>query len=104
MPFRRWFADRGARHPTAYSMITLAAGMLVSMAIAVVISVNASNRAIEQNREQEQRQRQEARAASCYLINSQVSVYEETPPSTPTGREAAQAWAEAARVFGCTKE
>lgn len=102
MPFRRFFAERGSAHPAVYSMLTLAAGMIACMVIAVTISVSASNRAIRQNQQQEAEQRRAARDASCYLVRLQVKVFDENPPTTQTGRELAEAWREAARVYGCT--
>lgn len=74
------------------------------MAIAVVISINASNRVIQDNERQRERAREQARTATCYLVLAQVRVYSESEPSTRTGREVAKAWSEAARAFGCIKE
>jgi hypothetical protein len=101
MPFRRFFAERGSAHPVVYSMLTLAAGMIACMAIAVSISVSASNRAIRQNQQQQVEQSREAREATCYLVRLQVKVFDENNPITPTGRDLAEAWREAARVYGC---
>jgi hypothetical protein len=100
MPFRRWYAEHGAKHPTAYSMLTLAVGMLACMAIAVLISVQASDRAIERDRQS----RQEARKASCLLINQINNAYKEDPPVSTAGKNVAEAWTRVARAFGCDKE
>lgn len=111
MPLRRWFADRGAQHPTAYSFITLAAGMLAAMAIAVVISVSASNRAIAQNEAQEAEERARAtalaernRMAVCLLIDRMSDVYNgQAEPVTEVGRAAGKAWQDLHRIFQCNE-
>jgi uncharacterized protein YejL (UPF0352 family) len=105
VPFRRFFAERGAKHPTAYSMALLALGGVVSMMIAVTISVQASNRAIAQNRAQEQKAQLEARRAACQVIVTQADVFDPARggslPSTTAGRKAAGAWRSLAQQFQC---
>lgn len=113
MPLRGWFAARGSAHPVAYSMLTLAAGMIACMVIAVSISVSASNRAIDraiqlerQNRadeasraaelaEKDRLRRIEERAASCQFINTILTAYREDPPRPPTKtyQNIVEAWA-----------
>lgn len=101
-------------------MFTLALGMIACMAIAVTISVSASNRAIRQNQQQEIEQQQArdrlaadlaakeaaqrviAKKATCDLVNLQVKVFEENDPTSPLGRDLAEAWRTTARVYGCT--
>jgi hypothetical protein len=111
MPFRQWFAKRGAKHPVAYSNALLAGGVLVSMTIAVVISIQASNRAIQQSiaRERaatakaeamEQQRRAEGRQTVCTVIREMIKVY--TDPATQTGRDAAVAWRGLASTYHCT--
>jgi predicted histidine transporter YuiF (NhaC family) len=112
MPFRRYFEQRGAHHPVAYSMAVLALGMIVCMTIAVAISVQASNRAIEQGlaREREiqretlvarQLQSERTRAIVCTVITAQAAVYERTEPISEAGEEAAKAWRLLAGTFQC---
>ena len=112
MPLRKFFADRGANHPVAYSMLVLSLGMIACMAIAVVISVQASNRAIKQNIAQErlvQQQKAEAdriaqeksRAAACVTIKTMIDVYTDPTPSTVTGRQAGVAWRNLGVTFKC---
>lgn len=85
------------------------AGMLVSMITAVVISIQASNRAIANavkvQREQEARANAEAarvqaenRAASCAFIKTISKAYQEDPPNPPTDtyKAIAGAWAKLA--------
>lgn len=90
-PFRRILADRGVPHPAAYSILIVIAGMLVSMATAVGISVQASNRAIQRAQQAEQRNRQaqaeqdaQNRAATCQFIRTISNAYKEDPPNPPT--------------------
>lgn len=110
MPLRHLFAARGARHPVAYSMLTLALGMVACMAIGVWVSISASNRAIHQNEVQEQRQEEldrlqeqaqneKAKQATCLVVRRMIQVYDD--PSTPTGREAQQAWISLGSIFRC---
>lgn len=108
MPFRRFFAAHGAKHPVGYSYAVLIAGILACMMISVVISVRASNRATEAVRrevqaslEREHATREAGRAASCFLINSQIAALREVPPPTAAGRNVLQAWEMASRAFGC---
>jgi hypothetical protein len=101
MPFRRWFAERGAHHPVVYSMLTLAGGMLVCMVIAVGISVQASNRAIDRSIAQERAAREQQRAAACVLIDTMIEVYSQPTPPTITGRKARDAWKDLGVIFNC---
>jgi biopolymer transport protein ExbB/TolQ len=116
MPFRRWFASRGAHHPFAYSMATLAVGMLACMIASVLWSNANTDRAVkrmvaierqrqadEQAKEavEAERARQVAeasRAASCRVIQSMADAYRKTPPDTPseTYDNVAKAWADLA--------
>lgn len=112
-PFRKILAARGVRHPAAYSILIVIAGMLVCMVTAVVISVQASNKAIDralqverQNRadearraaelaEKEQLRRAEERAASCQFINTILAAYRKDAPEpvTETYQNIVEAWA-----------
>lgn len=95
MPFRRWLASRGIQHPGAYSMVMLALGVVVCMAVSVWISVQASNRALEREREQ----RNAARQATCMVVRRMIEVYSD--PTTPTGVNAQGAWTDLGRIFHC---
>jgi hypothetical protein len=90
MPFRRWFARAGFKHPVAYSLATFALGMVMCMTIAVVISIQASNRAI---RESEQR--------SCNALAAEIKVSQETPPSTKAGEALYRARLDQYRIQHC---
>lgn len=106
-PFRRILAARGVRHPAAYSMVIVIAGLLVTMVTSVTISTQASNRAIrkvqqaeEARRAEEARQREESRKASCQFILTINNAYQEDPPAdpTPTAKNVIQAWADLAAL------
>lgn len=106
MPFRRWFAARGVGHPAAYSMAVLALGVVVCMGVAVLISVQASDRAVRAERfarvealDRERAAREEARMATCLVIGRMIDVYSD--PSTPTGVAAREAWTDLGRIFHC---
>jgi hypothetical protein len=90
MPLRRWFARAGFKHPVAYSLATFALGMVVCMTIAVVISVQASNRAI---RDSERR--------SCNALRAELGAYAETPPTAPAGINIMNAKREQYRIQHC---
>lgn len=112
-PFRKILAEHGVRHPAAYSILIVIAGMLVCMVTAVVISVQASNKAIDralqverQNRADEARRaaelaeadrlrRIEDREVSCQFINTILAAYREDPPDPPTKtyENIVEAWA-----------
>lgn len=104
MPFRRYFAARGADHPLVYSMLVLVLGMLVAMYIAVRISVQASDRAIRQNREQERVAQEKARIAACVVIDRMVKVYTDPTPPTITGRQARDAWMSLGVINRCEEQ
>jgi len=90
MPFRRWFAHVGVKHPAAYSLATFALGMVMCMTIAVVISVQASNRAIRQS---------EMRA--CNALAAEIKVSQETPPASEAGRALYRARLDQYRIQHC---
>lgn len=117
MPFRRWFAERGADHPAAYSILTLALGMVTSMGVAVGVSNANTDRAVKRMVAIErQRQADEAakdaadaekarilaeagRAASCKVVTIMADAYAKDPPATPseTYDNVKAAWADLAK-------
>lgn len=123
MPFRRYFEDRGAHHPVAYSMAVLALGMITCMAITAGFSIQASKGAIQQSLAQERRaeakaaeleraqaaaaaelarkQRVQTQATVCLVVRSMAAAYGEEPPTMPAGKAAAKAWADLAETFRC---
>lgn len=110
MPFRNYFARRGAKHPVAYSNAVLALGVLVCMIIAVTIPIQmnarADARAAAEKRQADaraQQARDQGRRATCMLIDRMIKVYSEPEPSTETGRNAAKAWADLGLTFHCNE-
>lgn len=81
----------------------LALGMFASMAIAVIISVVASDRAIENSDRREAAAREEVRQDTCLLINRMIAAYGETPPTTPAGVNVEAAWKGLAVTYQCTE-
>lgn len=75
--------------------------LLLTDLLAVALTVTAIR--IDANRRQARETivREQARAATCYLVLLQVRVFDENVPQTQTGRELAEAWRTAARVYGC---
>lgn len=77
------------------------AGMLVSMVIAVAISVEASNRAVASSIERQRASSEGARLAFCAVVRRMVEVYSDPVPVGETGRNAREAWSELRAIFRC---
>jgi len=87
--------------------VWLAAGMFVTMVVSVVVSTgqarSAVRTAIEREKAATAAATEMARHAFCLVITTQQNVYQESPPSTPAGRGAAEAWDSLSAVFQCEK-
>ena len=92
MPFRYILKRTGAEHPVGYSLLMLAAAMIVCMMAAVVISTRASDRAI---RESERRQ--------CEDLAAEIRGYEDVAPTTPAGKEQLRAKRALYLTWDCPK-
>lgn len=92
MPLRNFYQRRGAKHPVAYSNLTLVAGMLAIMGITLYAVLS-----MYQQSQEEGRARQ--RVAVCAVADRMVRVYQD--PQTQTGREAGAAWRDLRRIFNC---
>ncbi len=99
-------AARGVDHPATYSVLIVIAGMLVSMATAIVISIQASNKAIaraldvqHKNEAAQAQLAEQNKEASCTFIRTIAKAYQEDPPSPPskTYETIASAWADLAK-------
>lgn len=75
-----------------YYQLAVVGTSLASVVLSVMISVNASNRAIDSDRRARAEAAKDSRAVSCVLIIAQDAVYSETPPTTKLGRDVAVAW------------
>lgn len=71
-----------------YGVVVTVVASISSVVLSVVLSLNMAKNAIES----EQRAREETRVATCLVVGAQVAVYDEVPPSTPTGKKAELAW------------
>lgn len=79
MPLKRWFVSHSM--PGWYSWVVVVLLTSVSMGGALVISLTANQRSIER----EQQARAEAEQAICDLVSLYDKVYQQEPPTTPTG-------------------
>lgn len=75
------------------SLLTSAGAMLV-----VFHLINAQN---ERAKVEQQKQAAAGRAATCAIIRQQIEVFQETPPTTATGRNADQGWHDLSKLFHC---
>lgn len=99
MPLRKWMTEHG--HPGWYSWFVIIGGCLTSMLIAVVISVQASNRAIAESEMRQRQADERGRATVCEFVNKIDGTYRDEPPSLPSGKAQAAAWAELRQDFQC---
>lgn len=86
--------------PSWYSWLVVVGGCLTTLVVAVTVSVKVNQRALDR----EQAQREQGRVAACTVITRMVLAYEDPPPATETGRNAATAWKDLGRAFQCDKE
>lgn len=98
MPLRHWFTEHGM--PSWYSWLVVIGGCLTTLLVSVAISAQVNQRALERERAQ----REQGRASACTVIRRMVQAYEDPPPATETGRNAAVAWRDLGRAFQCDKE
>ena len=92
MPFRYILKRTGAEHPVGYSLLMLAAAMIVCMMAAVIISTRASERAV---RDSERRQ--------CESVMADVIAYRAVPPTTPAGIEQLRSKERLLAAWGCPR-
>lgn len=95
--------------PGIYAWASLFLATLLSLILGMVVTfhladrqINAERTAREQQQVDQQKQAEAGRRATCILITAQVDVYTDTPPSTPAGKNAAQAWHDLFVQFRCT--
>ena len=112
MPLREWFSTKG--HPGWYSWLVVVGTSLTSAVLTLVVSVHASQSAVNRERTaRELSQKQtvaaqvEARRSACLVIISQDEAYNDpgaAPPQTAAGRRAASAWHSLRQTFQCDKK
>lgn len=76
------------REVSLYGIVVTAVASMMSVVVSLLVAFTISNRAIDA----EERNREASRIATCLVVRAQVEVYNESPPSTPTGQRARQAW------------
>jgi hypothetical protein len=89
-PFRYILRRGGVEHPVGYSLLLLAASMIICMLAAVTISVHASERAIRKSEIQQ-----------CESVQSDVNAYLETPPTTEAGKNQLRTKERLLEKWGC---
>lgn len=99
----RIFTPTGAlRAGTSLLLSVLGIALALGLTIAYVQRVDerraASDRAA---RVAQQRAAEQTKAAVCAMILANVRVYDETPPTTPAGRNLAESWNLLSAQFGC---
>ena len=91
------------KQPGWYAWAVLVVATAASAGLNAVIGIGMAERAIEAERAAARAAAEQNRSATCALINAQVGVYRETPPSTPTGRDVASAWEDMRKRFRCNQ-
>jgi hypothetical protein len=104
MPLKRWFIAHGL--PAWYSWLTVVVLTVLSNLLTLLVVLNLSSNAVENERRARETAAAEARQsgevsrrALCTVIKTQEEVF--TSPSTPTGLKAADAWRDLGRIFRC---
>jgi len=70
--------------------IAVVVSTLASIGLNILITITLSDRAAQGQRE-----------SSCEIARTQLAIYEGTPPTTPTGRAAREAWRVAESRWEC---
>lgn len=78
------------KQPGFYAWLAVVLTTVGSVFLNVLISVNLAERAADGQRR-----------SICQITITQSDIYRNTPPSTDTGRAAAQAWENARRDWAC---
>jgi len=81
--------------------LVLLAIFISGMGLSVIVSLKASERAIQTAQADNARQSVAITAAVCALVVAQDDVYRDTAPATPAGRNAAEAWHHLRELFQC---
>lgn len=87
-----------------YAWLTMVILVVSGMGLSILVSLRASERAIQSAQQDGARQQAATLAAVCALVVAQDNVYRGTAPSTPAGRDAAEAWHHLRELFQCDRE
>jgi heme exporter protein D len=86
----------------------LAVGILIAVVSPIMsvlasrtIAVENASRLIRQQQQEQARQVAVIMATTCSLFRSQLDAYDETPPTTETGRNIRDAWLTEYRLYRC---
>ncbi len=96
--------------PGWYSWTVLVGAQLMGVALAIVVMLTLTNRAVNAersarlaNQQETDRQREQGRRITCALVVAQDNVFLDTPPVSPAGERAAKAWHDLRQQFQCDK-
>jgi hypothetical protein len=88
-----------------YALLVGVAVMVVSPLLSILASVQIAERnaerVIAEQQKTEVAARAEARRVACVFFALNLDVYDQTPPSMPTGRNLRQTYLEFYRLSGC---
>jgi hypothetical protein len=86
----------------------LVVGILIAMVSPIMsvlasrtIAVTSADRLIQRQQQAQAEQTKMAIAITCDLFRRQLEAYDETPPTTVTGRNVRQAWLTEYRLYKC---
>jgi hypothetical protein len=82
-------------------IIVVIGSPVASIFASVRIAENNAERIIAEQKRTELVAAAEARRVACAFFALNLDVYDETPPSTPTGRNLRQTYLEFYRISGC---
>jgi hypothetical protein len=73
-----------------YALAALIVSFFGSIGLSLLVNIQLAENA-----------REGQKRASCEIVRTQLAIYTEEPPSTPTGEAAVRAWREAWEVWKC---
>ncbi len=85
----------------ALVLITVAAGPFFGAWVSIKKADENARRVVAEQKRTEQVAALEARRVACTFFALNLDVYDETPPSTPTGKNLRQTYLEFYRISGC---
>lgn len=74
---------------------------VASIFAAVAISNNNARQIVAEQQRSQQAAREESRRVACSFFATSLDVYQETPPTTATGRNLQENYLEFYRISGC---
>lgn len=80
MPLQRWFAEHG--HPSWYSWVVVLGTSLTSSMLVLIVALHMNAR----SEDRERQARMDSDLKWCSIVVSLDDGYEQTPPTTATGK------------------